>query len=182
MIELTKDKKHIIIKRDGREEPFNEEKLKKVINWATDRKEGFTNALLEGLNIKINDRMKIEVLYDELINTAVNKISPLYPSYDTIAEKLYLMKIYKETCKLKKTGSYPHIKTFLKKGVKHKVYDKNIVSLFSDKELDKINSMIVPDRDLLFTYKGLAIFYRKYCKNIGSKKLELPQKIGRAHV
>ena len=175
MIELTKDKKHIIIKRDGREEPFNEEKLKKVINWATDSKEGFTNALLEGLNIKINDRMKIEVLYDELINTAVNKISPLYPSYDTIAEKLYLMKIYKETCKLKKTGSYPHIKTFLKKGVKHKVYDKNIVSLFSDKELDKINSMIVPDRDLLFTYKGLAIFYRKYCKNIGSKKLELPQ-------
>ena len=175
MIELTKDKKHIIIKRDGREEPFNEEKLKKVINWATDGKEGFTNELLEGLNIKINDRMKIEVLYDELINTAVNKISPLYPSYDTIAEKLYLMKIYKETCKLKKTGSYPHIKTFLKKGVKHKVYDKNIVSLFSDKELDKINSMIVPDRDLLFTYKGLAIFYRKYCKNIGSKKLELPQ-------
>lgn len=175
MIELTKDKKHIIIKRDGREEPFNEEKLKKVINWATDGKEGFTNALLEGLNIKINDRMKIEVLYDELINTAVNKISPLYPSYDTIAEKLYLMKIYKETCKLKKTGSYPHIKTFLKKGIKHKVYDKNIVSLFSDKELDKINSMIVPDRDLLFTYKGLAIFYRKYCKNIGSKKLELPQ-------
>ena len=175
MIELTKDKKHIIIKRDGREEPFNEEKLKKVINWATDGKEGFTNALLEGLNIKINDRMKIEVLYDELINTAVNKISPLYPSYDTTAEKLYLMKIYKETCKLKKTGSYPHIKTFLKKGVKHKVYDKNIASLFSDKELDKINSMIVPDRDLLFTYKGLAIFYRKYCKNIGSKKLELPQ-------
>ena len=97
MIELTKDKKHIIIKRDGREEPFNEEKLKKVINWATEGKEVFTNALLQGLNIKINDKMKIEVLYDELINTAVNKISPLYPIYDTIAEKLYLMKIYKET-------------------------------------------------------------------------------------
>ncbi|AFR70216.1 ribonucleotide-diphosphate reductase subunit alpha [Brachyspira pilosicoli B2904] len=31
MIELTKDKKHIIIKRDGREEPFNEEKLKKLL-------------------------------------------------------------------------------------------------------------------------------------------------------
>lgn len=46
--------------------------------------------------------MKIEVLYDELINTAVNKISPLYPIYDTIAEKLYLMKIYKETAGLKK--------------------------------------------------------------------------------
>ena len=175
MIELTKDKKHIIIKRDGREEPFNEEKLRKVINWATGGIDAFTNQLLEGLNIKINDKMKIEVLYDELINTAVNMISPLYPVYDTIAEKLYLMKIYKETCGLKKIGSYPHIKNFLKKGIKYKIYDKDIVKLFSDKELDKINSMIDPNRDLLFTYKGLAIFYKKYCKNIGNKKLELPQ-------
>ena len=175
MIELTKDKKHIIIKRDGREEPFNEEKLRKVIDWATEGKEAFTNQLLEGLNIKINDKMKIEVLYDELINTAVNMISPLYPIYDTISEKLYLMKIYKETCGLKKIGSYPHIKNFLKKGIKYKIYDKDIIKLFSDKELDKINSMIEPNRDLLFTYKGLAIFYKKYCKNIGNKKLELPQ-------
>ena len=175
MIEFGKGKKHIIIKRDGREEPYNEEKLRKVIDWATEGKEAFTNQILEGLNIKINDKMKIEVLYDELINTAVNMISPLYPIYDTIAEKLYLMKIYKETCGLKKIGSYPHIKNFLKKGIKYKIYDKDIIKLFSDKELDKINSMIEPDRDLLFTYKGLAIFYKKYCKNIGNKKLELPQ-------
>ena len=175
MIEFGKGKKHIIIKRDGREEPYNEEKLRKVINWATEGKEAFTNQILEGLNIKINDKMKIEVLYDELINTAVNMISPLYPIYDTIAEKLYLMKIYKETCGLKKIGSYPHIKNFLKKGIKYKIYDKDIIKLFTDKELDKINSMIEPDRDLLFTYKGLAIFYKKYCKNIGNKKLELPQ-------
>ena len=59
MIELTKDKKHIIIKRDGREEPFNEEKLRKVVNWATEGKEVFANNLLESLNIKINDKMKI---------------------------------------------------------------------------------------------------------------------------
>ena len=117
MIELTKDKKHIIIKRDGREEPFNEEKLKKVINWATEGKEVFTNALLQGLNIKINDKMKIEVLYDELINTAVNKISPLYPIYDTIAEKLYLMKIYKETAGLKKNRRLSSYKNFLKKRI-----------------------------------------------------------------
>lgn len=175
MVELTKNKKHIIIKRDGREEPFNEKKLRKVINWATGEKEVFTDKLLEALDIKINDKMKIEVLYDELINTAVNKISPLYPIYDTIAEKLYLMKIYKETSGLKRTGEYPHIKTFLKKGANFKIYDKNIIHKFSEKEIEKINGMIVPDRDLLFSYKGLAIFHKKYCKSIGNKKLELPQ-------
>ena len=56
MIEFGKGKKHIIIKRDGREEPYNEEKLRKVIDWATEGKEAFTNQILEGLNIKINDK------------------------------------------------------------------------------------------------------------------------------
>ncbi len=175
MIQLTKDKKHIIIKRDGREEPFNEEKLRKVISWATDGSDVFTKQLLESLNIKINDKMKIEVLYDELINTAVNKISTLYPVYDNIAQKLYLMKIYKETCGLKKIGSYPHLETFLKKGLKYKIYDRDVLSHFTDEEIDKINAMIEPNRDLNFTYKGIVIFFKKYCKNIGSKKLELPQ-------
>jgi len=41
-----------------------------------------------------------------------------------IKQQTNLMKIYKETCGLKKIGSYPHIKSFLKKGVKYKIYDK----------------------------------------------------------
>lgn len=175
MIVLAEGKKHIIIKRDGREEPYNEEKLKKVTDWATGHKRGFTDKLLKDLNIKINNKMRITDLYDSLITTAVNNISPLYTEYDSIAERLYLMKIYKETYGLKKTGLYPHIKDVIKRGLKGGVYCREFINAFSQKDLDYINDMIVPDRDFLFTYKGLNIFYTKYCKSVKNKKLELPQ-------
>ena len=118
MVILTEGKKHIIIKRDGREEPYNEEKLSKVTSWAAGGKSAFTDKLLKDLNIKINNKMKITDLYDALITTAVNNISPLYTEYDEIAEKIYLMKIYKETYGLKKTGQYPHLSIVLTRGVK----------------------------------------------------------------
>lgn len=175
MVILTEGKKHIIIKRDGREEPYNEEKLRKVTNWATGGKSAFTDKLLKDLNIKINNKMKITDLYDALITTAVNNISPLYTEYDEIAEKLYLMKIYKETYGLKKTGEYPNLHTVLTKGVKNGIYDKDFVDSFSHKEIDMLNDMIKPDRDFIFTYKALNTFFTKYCKTIKNKKLELPQ-------
>lgn len=175
MIVLAEGKKHIIIKRDGREEPYNEEKLRKVTDWATGGKKVFTDKLLKDLNVKINNKMKITDLYDALINTAVNNISQIYTEYDAIAEKLYLMKIYKETYGLKKTGLYPDLYEVIKRGVKGGVYGKEFIDSFSHKEIETLNKMIVPDRDFLFTYKGLNMFYTKYCKSIKNKKLELPQ-------
>ena len=62
MVILTEGKKHIIIKRDGREEPYNEEKLRKVTSWAAGGKSAFTDKLLKDLNIKINNKIIIHVI------------------------------------------------------------------------------------------------------------------------
>lgn len=179
MVELEKNKKHIIIKRDGREEPFDQSKLTKVINWATDNDSYYTDELLKELDIKIGDRMHIKDLYDEVIETAVNKISALYPKWDSIAKRLYLMKIYKETYNLKRIGSYPHLSLFLERGIKKNVYDKDIINSFTDDEIEELNNYLQPNRDLIFNYKGLRLFFDKYCKNSNgktrSKKIELPQ-------
>lgn len=175
MINLVDGKKHIVIKRDGREEEFSWEKLRKVINWATDNKEVFTDAIINNMSIKIKDRIKITDLYDDLIRTVANMISPLYPIYDTIAEKLYIMKIYKETCGLKKSGEYPHLQTFLNKGIKCKIYDKKILNHFSKEDIDYLNSCLVPDRDFLYPFKGAVLMFDKYCKRYKRKQLELPQ-------
>lgn len=178
MIQLDSNKKHIIIKRDGRKEEFNQEKLFRVINWATEN-ENYTNELLKEIDIKIGDRMFIGDLYDEVIQTAVNKISAIQSQWDNIAKKLYLLKIYKETYNLKRIGSYPHLKTFLERGVKKNIYDKKIIETFSNEEIEELNNFIEPNRDLLFNYKGLRLFFDKYCKNSNgqtrSKKIELPQ-------
>ena len=165
----------IIIKRDGREEPFQMEKLLKVINWATDNRESFTNSILKNFSIKITNKIKISYLYDELIKTTANMISPLYPVYDDVAKKLYVMKIYKEICNLKKSGEYPPLQDFISKGIRNKIYDRKILMSFSKDEINELNKMIVPDRDFLFTYKGLRLMISKYSRVIKGKPFELPQ-------
>ena len=174
-IQLTENKKHLVIKRDGREEPFSEEKLMRLLLWASDGKEIFAKKILEAVTLKINDKIKVTKLFDELIRTTSNMINPLYSFYDDIAKKLYIMKIYKDTCDLKKSGEYPHLKTFLDKGVKFKVYDRIVLDKFSKEDIEELNKMIVPDRDFLFTFKGAVMMYTKYCKRYRKQTIELPQ-------
>ena len=97
----------IVIKRDGREEPYTPEKMRKVCLWACDNKETFVDILLNSTRIKLYNKIKISDVYDELIKTAVNSISRIYPQYETIAAKLYLMKIYHDSWKIKDKTSYP---------------------------------------------------------------------------
>ena len=184
MPELIGDKNDIyIIKRDGRKEIYSEEKLRKVIDWASDGSKRFSNKLFDNFNIKIVNGMSIINLYDELINTAVNMITNKCDgeNWDEIAKRLYLMKLYKETSKLKRIGNYPHLQNYINKGLKNKIYDYNIFKTFDEQEIDELNTAIDANRDLIFNYKGLKLFYDKYCKSYLSEdkkirdKLELPQ-------
>ena len=175
-------KTYKIIKRDGREEPFYMEKLIKVLKWATESvKEGemYIEKLLNEVALKIVDKMRIQDLYDALIEIAVSKISALAPAWDDIAKYLYLLKIYKEQFNLKRIGTYPQLQKFLNRGVEKGVYDPKVIAEFTEEELDDLSSYIEPDRDLLFNYKGLRLFFDKYCKNSNgktkTKKVELPQ-------
>ena len=194
MVKLENGKTHLIIKRDGRKEPYDPNKLLKVTSWACNNDETSTSQLLSELDIKISDEMRIQDLYDELIKTAVNKISAITPIYDDIAKKLYLMKIYKETYSLKRIGSYPHLREFLKKGLDNNVYHESeylkykkindfeyeFIGFLDEEILNTLNDFIEPERDLLFNYKGLRLFFDKYCKKkVGSvlseDTIELPQ-------
>ena len=194
MIELENGKTHLIIKRDGRKEPYDPNKLLKVTSWACNNDENATKQLLSELDIKISDEMRIQDLYDELIKTTVNKISAITPMFDDIAKRLYLMKIYKETYSLKRIGSYPHLREFLKKGLDSNVYHESeflkykkinefeyeFIGLLNEDILNELNDIIEPERDLLFNYKGLRLFFDKYCKKkagsvLAEDTIELPQ-------
>ena len=165
-----------IIKRDGTREPFNVEKLRRVVSWATEGKDVFTTDLLRDTEIKLHDEIKITDMYRQLIITAVNKISMLYPEWETISARLQLLAYTKETWNVSKLGEYPHLREVLAKGLQYKIYDKDVVKLLSDEEVDQLNTAIDPTRDQLFNYKGLVTFFDKYCMNYSkTRKLELPQ-------
>jgi len=171
-----KANKIILIKRDGKRELFSPKKLDRVCMYATDNNRSLADELIRDTKIKLQKEIRIQDMYEQLINTAVNKISMLFPIWETISAKLQLLSYYKETYNLKDTKSYPHLKDVFAKGIEHKIYDKNTLKKLTDDEIERLNSVIVPERDLNFTYKSLSIFFDKYCLNYTkTRKLELPQ-------
>ncbi len=169
-------KKIQVIKRNGSIEDYNVEKMRKVCMWACDQNAGYANMLLDATEIKLYDKIKIVDVYNELIKSAVNKISRIYPIYEKIAAKLYLLKYYRDTWNIKTNKDYPHLADVIKKGIANKCYNKNIYSTFSDYEINELNNCINPENDYLYTYKSLIFFTKKYCLNLSkTKKLELPQ-------
>lgn len=176
MITEIQGRKHQIVKRDGTLEPYNPDKLTKVLMWACDNKEEYVTDIIQDINIKLYDKMHISKLYDEVIQTAANKINAMYPFYDIIAKRLYLQKIYKETWNIKRTdGEYPDYSLVLRKGVKLGLYDKTVIDSFTDAEIAELSSYIDQSLDREFDYLGLNIFMDKYSFGTQSSKLELPQ-------
>lgn len=170
-----KNKEIIIIKRDGRKEPFYKRKLSRVCNWATDNNKTFIDILLRDTEIKLKGEIKVTDMYDSLINTAVSKVSQLQPQWQFVASKLYIMKLYSEAYGIK-SKKYPHLREVIKKGIEYKVYNKDVMNSYSDEEIEEINNLVDPERDFSFTYNALKQFNSKYCKKYTkTKKLELPQ-------
>lgn len=168
----------VVIKRKGFTEPYNPDKMRKVCIWACDGNESYADALLSATEIKLYNEIKIYEVYDELIKSAVNKISRLYPIYEKVAAKLYLLKYYRETWDIKKDTDYTHLGEVIKKGLDYKRYNEEIFNSYSEEEIEELNAAIVPTNDYLFTYKALIFFTRKYCLNYTkNKKLELPHEI-----
>ena len=177
-IVLAENKEHLIIKRDGRVEPYNPDKLRRVLIWADNGRDRFTDEILSSIDIKINNKMRIEALYDVTINTVANMITKLRPAFDNIAKNLYLLKIYKETWNIKDITQYPDYTELLRTAFRYKSYDKETFQKFTKEELDTIYSFIKPEYDRNFTYKGLVMFFEKYCMNYAkTKTLELPQHV-----
>lgn len=164
-----------IIKRDGRIEDYNRDKMRKVVMWAANQNETFANIILDSIEKKVYDGIDIKDLFDEVIRTSANNIKPLYPIYDDICRNLLLLKIYKENAKMKIVDNYRPLSFFLAKGVKHKVYDAVVVDKFSEQEIEELSNYIDYKRDYLFTYKGLYMFNKKYCKKLSNSIRELPQ-------
>ena len=168
--------KIIVIKRDGRKQSYDPAKMRNACMWACDGKDFMADELIRDTEIKLHKEIHIKDMFQQLIITAVNKISMLQPMWEDVAAKLELMKIYKETMNISKGEEYPHLKDVLTKGLEHKIYDRKTISKFTADEIEQINAAIVPDRDQIFNYKGLVTFFDKYCLNYTkTKKLELPQ-------
>jgi len=149
-----------VTKRDNTLQPFDLEKVHRVLYWAV---EGITGVSISEIELKANiqlyDKISAYDIHELLIKSAAEQISEYTPNYQFVAARLINYKIRKEVY-----GSHDpwHIEKLIKTNIERGVYDPAILDQYTSTELDDLNSYIKHNRDDLFTYAGMEQFRGKY--------------------
>jgi ribonucleoside-diphosphate reductase alpha chain len=150
-----------IKKRSGEYVPYDVDKIHKVVNWAVDDIRGVTTSDIEiNANLQKKEGMTTAEIHNVLIDSAVNLISLSNPNYQYVASRLLSYQLRKDVWGGKNP---PKLVDFINKNVhEHDVYDEDILMLYSDKEINKLDEYIDHERDNLFTYAGMRQLCDKY--------------------
>ena len=114
-------------------------------------------------------------IQETLIRSASDLISLEYPNYQFVAARLLMFALRKSVNG--KMWEQPTLKEQINYGIGVGVYDKAILTYYSEEELNILDSYIDHDRDLKFTYAGLRQVYDKYlCQDRSTGEVhETPQ-------
>ena len=165
-----------VVKRDGRVEPMDLNKLHTMVEEACEGIGGVSASQVEiQSHLSFYDGITTADIQETLIRSASDLISLENPNYQYVAARLLLFALRKsingriwETCTLEEQIAY---------GIAEGVYDPEILDYYSSEELAQLNTYIQHERDLKFTYAGLRQVYDKYlCQDRSSGQIyETPQ-------
>ncbi len=162
-------------KRDGVFEPFQVEKINKILNWAT---EGINNVSVSDIEMyaKLNIVNGIETkdIHKVLIETAANLFNESSPNYQWVASRLLNYQIRKDVWGGKNP---PTLLDFIKNAVSKGFYDGDVLKHYTEDEINKLGEIIDHDRDYNFTYAGIKQLCDKYLiqDRKSGKVFETPQ-------
>lgn len=164
-----------VTKRDGRLEPFNLEKVHRVLEWATEDIASVSISEIElKANIQLYDGINAFDIHELLIKSASELISEHTPNYQYVAARLVNYKLRKETY-----GQYDPwpLYDLVIKNIERGVYDSDILNKYTKEEFGILDSHIRHDRDNTFTYVGMEQFRGKYLvqDRLTKKPFETPQ-------
>jgi ribonucleoside-diphosphate reductase alpha chain len=150
-----------VLKRDGRSELLNYEKVNKVLEWSTEGING-VNASDVAMNAKLQIYNGINTfdIHRVLIQSAADMITEDTPNYQYVASKLLNYLLRKEV--FNTYTNFPRFKDFIKNNIERDVYDGDILNWYTEKEFDKIEGFIKHKRDEELTYAGIQQLIDKY--------------------
>jgi ribonucleoside-diphosphate reductase alpha chain len=165
-----------VTKRNGAQEPFNIDKIHRVIEWATKDLNGVSLSDIE-INAKLSIKQGISSreIHEVLIESAANLISLKATNYQYVAARLLNYQLRKDVWGGKNA---PKLLELIEKGVKEtKIYEPALLEWYSVAEINKLDEAIVHDRDLEFTYAGIRQLCDKYLlqNRVTKQVYETPQ-------
>ena len=165
-----------VVKRDGRTEEFDANKIHEVLFWATKDIKGVSVSDIEiNAKLQVFDGIKSVNIHQLLIQSAADLISEDNPNYQIVAANLLNYYLRKQVFGV--SDNMPSLLDVIKKNIKIGVYDPEILEQYTEDELDQLDNYIKHNRDYLFVYAGLQQLVDKYLlKDRQSNKVyETPQ-------
>jgi len=150
-----------VLKRDGRKELLNYEKVNKVLEWATDGISSVSASdVAMNAKLQIYNGINTSDIHRVLIQSAADMITEESPNYQFVASKLLNYLLRKEV--FNTYTNFPRLKDFIRTNIDRGVYDSEVVNYYTDKDLDKIEGFIKHRRDEDLTYAGIQQLMDKY--------------------
>ena len=151
----------LVTKRSGDTEPFNINKIHRVLEWACQDLVGVSVSEIEmRANVQIYEKMDSIKIHDLLIKSSAELITETTPNYQFVAARLINYKLKKLVYGDK--DPWPLI-DIINHNINAGVYDADILNKYSESEIDYINNYIVNhNRDDEFTYAGMEQMRSKY--------------------
>lgn len=164
-----------VVKRDGRKEPLNIDKIHKISTWAC---EGLSNVSISELEltskVQFYNNIKSSEIHETLIKAAAELITEDQPNYQYVAGRLINFALRKEVYnRYEPEHLNYHYLTVMNQGY----YDQELKHAYSIEEWFELNDYIDHDRDLNLTYAAMEQLRGKYLvKNrVTGKIYETPQ-------
>lgn len=164
-----------VIKRNGNIENYDVSKIKKIIEFAT--KDISVNPLLleSKISSNIKNKIKTSEIQFSLISNAISLVSVDEPEWAIVAGRLDMYNLYRDVYKNFKIDYSTPLLEIITKGVNLGLYDKEILKIYTEKDIEKIQSFINPDYDLKLPISSTKLLIKKYLVKHKQKVYELPQ-------
>jgi ribonucleoside-diphosphate reductase alpha chain len=164
-----------IVKRSGKKEPINIDKIHKVVEFACEGLAGVSSSQIEmNANLQFYDGMPTSDIQEILVRSANDLISLDNPNYQYAAARLLSYGVNKDVF-----GEYNAItlQKNIELNIERKVYDPEILEKYTADEIATLDSYIKHKRDENFTYAGLRQVVDKYlCQDRSNGQIfETPQ-------
>ena len=137
-----------VVKRDGRGEDFDIEKIHEVLFWATEKIKGVT---VSDIEIKVGpqfyDGITSKEIHQVLIQGCADMITEKTPNYQHVAANLLNFYLRKEV--FGTSDNMPTLLDVIKNNIESDIYDSEILENYSAAEIKKLDNLIgVLDYDI----------------------------------